>query len=71
MAPKSRYIRFFDWKIFCAILTLCLLGLVAIYSTGQFSELRNQVYFLGTGMVVFFIMSLLDYEDLKKVSEIF
>lgn len=71
MAPKSRYIRFFDWKIFCAILTLCLLGLVAIYSAGQFSELRNQVYFITTGLVVFFVMSLINYEDLKKTSEIF
>lgn len=71
MAPKSRYIRFFDWKIFLAILSLSLLGLIAIYSSGQFSELRNQVYFLGTGIAVFFVMSLINYDDLKKVSEFF
>jgi len=71
MPYKSRFIRFFDWKIFATLLVLSGLGLVAIYSSGQFAELRNQLYYLAVGLVVFFGLAVFNYEGLKKFSEFF
>lgn len=70
MQPQNRFIRFFDWKIFLAILALCFFGLLAIYSSGQFGQLRNQVYFLSAGLIVFFGFSIINYDDLKKTAEV-
>ncbi len=69
MSERFRVLKFFDWKLFLAILGLIGFGLAAIYSTGQITALRQQLNALLAGLVIFFGLAFLNYEDLKKFAE--
>ncbi len=65
--------RYFDWPLFLAMTILCIVGVGMIYSaTFNTEELSNrwlsQLLFLLIGMIVFFVVALLDYRHLEVLA---
>ena len=74
LSKYSSYFRKFDWILFFAVLFLMMLGLSAIYGinlsldNGSFLTFKKQILFIGIGIVLMFVTSLLDYRMLKNYS---
>ena len=66
----ARYVRFrdFDWVLLGFILLICALGVVEIYSATRNTKFEDaqlhikQIYWIIGGMVVMFIVSLVNYQ---------
>lgn len=62
----------FDWVLIVGVLLLCLIGLVSIYSSsfsgGDFLNFYKQLAFIGAGLVLMLIFSLIDYRNLRDNS---
>jgi rod shape determining protein RodA len=75
VSQARRHLGSFDGVLFCAALTLPLVGLVVIYSatTGTPSEgaFQRQVFWLGLGLIGMLFALLIDYHTLAEFSPIF
>jgi rod shape determining protein RodA len=61
--------KHFDWPLFAAILIISVLGVINLYSATASTRLnlgRQQLYWLGSGMVVFLITTAVDYRVLNR-----
>lgn len=67
LATKLR--QHFDWPFFAAIVLLAVLGVVNLHSATASTKLalgRQQVYWLGIGMVVFLVTTAIDYRVFNR-----
>src|SRR3972149_8723161 len=67
---KLRFLKNFDWILFAAIFLLLAMGISVLYSTtlnmvGGSGEALKQLIYAGIGLVLFFLVSSLDYRLLK------
>ncbi len=68
--PKIRYFRYFDWLSFGLTLSLCLIGLLFVFSstyteTAPYSIFfKKQAFGLSLGLIIYFIFSSIDYRRL-------
>ena len=66
----SRNIRFrdFDWLLLVIVLLICSLGVVEIYSATLNTKFQGmhvkQMYWIGCGLVLMFVLSLVNYQAL-------
>ena len=67
---KFRIFKNFDRPLFYAISFLTIVGLLAIYSSGEFLFFKKQVGSFVIALVVFGLLSFLDYRILKKYAEV-
>ena len=62
----------FDWVLFGASISLCLFGLVLIYSSSMlsqdFTNFYKQLFFLFLGIILMFLMSMYDNRKLRENS---
>lgn len=72
----KNYFLKLDWIIFAAILLLSLFGLIEIYSIALGQEtlsllnFKKQIISIALGLVLFFTVSLIDYNFLKSFNKI-
>jgi len=70
-----RYLNNFDWILFLAILAVCSVGLIVIYSattgTPSAGAFHRQLIWLGLGMSLLILAVLIDYHTLAEFSWIF
>src|SRR2546427_12447 len=73
--PAWRYLNNFDWILFLAILAVCSVGLVVIYSattgTPSAGAFHKQMIWLGLGLVLMLLALLIDYHTLAEFSYVF
>jgi rod shape determining protein RodA len=73
--PAWRYLNNFDWILFLAILAVCSVGLVVIYSattgTPSAGAFHRQMIWLLLGMVLMLLAVLIDYHTLAAFSPVF
>ncbi len=70
----ARYVRFrdFDWVLLIFVLIICTLGVVEIYSATRNTKFDDadlqvkQVYWIMAGLVVMFVVSLVNYQALLE-----
>ncbi len=68
------YFKKFDWVLFAAVFLLICFGLVEIYSIAlsqdnlDFLNFQKQVLFVIVGLVMLFLLSFLDYHNLRSYS---
>ena len=63
-----------EWWILILASVLCVIGLVALYSTTQssnFDDLHKQVIWLVVSLIIMLIISFIDYRILVRISPIF
>lgn len=71
------YLKNFDWILFFPVLLLTAFGLIEIYSVslGQGAEelirFQKQLFFAGTGVILVFALSFLDYRMLRDLGNYF
>jgi rod shape determining protein RodA len=68
MTPLIRKLLGMNWLLFALALTLCGLGIVAVYSASSFRTeeyWHKQSVWVGAGIAVFIVTSLLDYRWVK------
>jgi rod shape determining protein RodA len=73
MPSTSLQWRYFDWPLFLVMLALCGIGVAMVFSaTYSTIDLKDywyrQVIFLLVGLVLFFIVSLVDYRHLELLA---
>src|SRR3989339_936184 len=70
----STYLKNFDWILLAAIVLLACFGLVEIYSIalGQSNpdllQFKKQIFFVGIGLAAMFMLSFIDYYNLRSFS---
>ena len=70
----SRYVRFrdFDWVLLLFVLIICSLGITEIYSATLHTKFEGmhvkQIYWVMAGVVLMFVMSLVNYQMLLENS---
>lgn len=60
-----------EWAILVCAIALTAIGMLALYTVSyntEFSELKKQAIWLGISLVALFIVAILDYEVIAKVS---
>lgn len=68
------YLKNFDWILFFSVFLLACFGLVEIYSVALGQEtvsllnFKKQIFFIGAGILLLFILSFLDYHFLRNSS---
>jgi rod shape determining protein RodA len=70
----ARYVRFrdFDWVLLVFVLLICALGIVEIYSATRNTKFDDanlqvkQVYWIIAGMILMFLISLVNYQTLLE-----
>src|SRR3954470_2114469 len=69
MTPFLRKILGMNWVIVALAITLCVLGVVAVYSATWFSNTQEywhkQITWVAAGIAVFFVVSLIHYNWVK------
>src|SRR3954452_23959019 len=71
MTPFLRKILGMNWVIVALSITLCVLGVIAVYSATWFSGQNGQEYWhkqitwVAAGLAVFFVVSLIHYSWVK------
>ncbi|WP_031498565.1 rod shape-determining protein RodA [Bryobacter aggregatus] len=69
-----RSFRDLDWTLLILTLIICAVGVLQIYSATQASEQSNhwwkQVLYIGAGLVVFYLISQIDYHTLVGQSPV-
>lgn len=71
MTPFLRKLLGMNWLLVASVIALALAGIVAVYSATFFSDnsyWQKQITWVGAGLAVFFITSLLDYRWMKWVA---
>src|SRR4051794_6137359 len=71
MTPFLRKLLGMNWVLFATMLALALFGIVAVYSATFFKTddyWHKQAIWVGIGVTVFFITSLMDYRWIKWIS---
>ncbi len=69
----SRYIRFrdFDWVLLIFVLVICAIGVSEIYSATLHTKFEGihvkQVYWILAGLVLMFLVSLINYQELLEL----
>lgn len=69
MKALGKLRQHFDWPLFATIAVIALLGVVNLYSATSSTKLtlvRQQLWWLGLGSVVFCISALVDYRVLNR-----
>lgn len=70
---RKRELKNIEWGLLVAVLLLCAIGLVALFSATQESEygdFNKQCIWLTISLVVMIIVMLIDYEFIVKISPI-
>jgi len=68
------YLKNLDWILFSSVILLVIYGLVEIYSVSlsqgdaSLANFKKQLVFSGIGLVLFFVFSFLDFNDLRETS---
>lgn len=71
---RSRILKNMEWLILISALLLTGIGLVALYSATQssgFDELKKQIIWFGISIIIMFVIAVIDYDVLAKLSPIF
>src|SRR3954469_2928286 len=71
MTPFLRKILGMNWVIVVLAITLCVLGVIAVYSATWFGKdeyWRKQIVWVAAGIAVFFVVSLIHYNWVKWVA---
>ena len=67
-----RHFKKLDWILITAAILLAGIGLVSIYSSslgkGNFSNFQKQMFFLGVGLILMFLISFSDWRVWKENS---
>src|ERR1700721_1553706 len=70
---RSRFARDFDWVLLGFVLLLSLLSVLEIRSATAMTKFhgfqQKQMLFLGIGIVVMFLVSMVDYHRLLDISQ--
>ena len=70
MSPVRRFMSFrdFDWGLLGMVLILCTISVLEIYSATLHTRFAGfhtrQVFFVGAGLIVMFILAKIDYHRL-------
>lgn len=76
MNLRDSFVRKFDWLLFLPTLLLSVIGLVAIYSTdlaetdANFINFKKQALILALGLLSVFIISVLNYRQLRNAKNL-
>jgi len=63
------FLKKIDWPLFLAVLVLCVIGLLSIYSSSDgYLNFYKQLGFLGAGVILMFIFVFIDYRNIKDNS---
>jgi rod shape determining protein RodA len=62
--------RNFDWRLFGTGLFLSLLGLLAVAATHNPAQLKRQIFALALGLLLFFVVTAVDFRKFSRVAEI-
>src|SRR4030042_4450331 len=66
------YLKRFDWILIGSVVLLCGFGLVSIYSSSlgreDFTNFQKQIFFLGLGLVLMFILSSINWRIFRENS---
>ena len=68
MTPLIRKLLGMNWVLVGLSIGLCILGVIAVYSASAFREdtyWHKQAVWVGAGIVVFIVTSLIDYRWVK------
>ncbi len=71
------YLKNFDWVIFSAVILLSVFGLMEIYSVAlglgsrDLVNFYKQLFFVGLGVILLFVVSFIDYRFLKSLNRYF
>ena len=69
MSRLIRHLKRLDWVIIGSVILLSVIGLVSMYSAssfrGEIDLFQKQVVFIGIGILVMFLMSLVDWRGLR------
>ncbi len=71
---KKRFLRNVEWTILICSITLLLIGLIALYSATQeseYSEFKKQILWFVISIPIVFIVMIVDYNTLAKISPFF
>src|SRR4051794_3010173 len=71
MTPFLRKILGMNWVLVFVAISLCVLGVVAVYSATWFSKdeyWHKQITWATAGIAVFFVVSLIDYRWVRWVA---
>lgn len=71
-----RLVKHLDFSLFFAVLCVCFLGLLVIYSTthmevmdmGSFFFTKRQLIFIITGFLLSLFIAVIDYHDIEKIT---
>ncbi|MBR3162796.1 MAG: rod shape-determining protein RodA [Clostridia bacterium] len=70
---RRQELKNMEWTILICAIVLAGIGLIALYSVSfntEFSELKKQAIWLGISIVAMFIVVIIDYDVIAKVSPI-
>lgn len=68
---KTRFLENFDRPLFVTVLLLCLIGLMTIYSSSYLNQMGifyRQLVFMGVGLLLAFVIALLDYRIFERLA---
>lgn len=71
---KKRFLRNVEWTILICSIILLLIGLIALYSATQeseYSEFKKQILWFVISIPIIFIVMMVDYNTLAKISPFF
>ncbi|MCF7819987.1 MAG: rod shape-determining protein RodA [Candidatus Pacebacteria bacterium] len=77
LAKLKSHLKKFDWILFLSVLLLCFFGLIEIYSialgqeTLSFLNFKKQIFFIGAGVILMFVVSFIDIYFLKSLRKYF
>ncbi|MCA9669262.1 MAG: rod shape-determining protein RodA [Myxococcales bacterium] len=69
MRSLSKLRQHFDWPLFLCVLMLSVIGVVNLHSATASTEMtlvRKQLFWIGFGLVAFFVMALIDYRAMAR-----
>lgn len=70
---RKKFFKNMEWLILICSIVLCSIGLVALFSAtfeSNYEELKKQIIWILISLVAMFLMMIIDYEILAKISPI-
>ena len=71
---NSNKLKNIEWWILICVLLLCVVSCIALYSTTghvNYEDLKKQIVWIGIGLVLTLIFTIIDYKVLVEISPIF
>lgn len=68
MSKIISHLKGLDWLVIVCVISLCIIGLVSIYSSSgvDLSSFRKQIYFIGMGIVLMILLSVVDWRLFRE-----